>query len=113
MFTIPIRPRRLRLLLAATVAGAALAAPAVARADKLDTDVYVLLYGDVVCSVIDSYPSAGGVAGIIKDITDEGYSAADTAEIINQSVLTDCPRHWPLLVQIGNAARHAQGQRSA
>lgn len=83
------------------------AAPAKAdgNLDSSEAD-YVLMYGeDAICPVIDKYHSMGGVMGVAKVITDDGFTADSAVDIINSSVSTYCPRNWPLLVSIGKAAR--------
>ena len=98
-------------LLMATTAllGAALYYSAPARADghldRSEVD-YVLTYGaGAVCPVIDEYHNAAGVAGVMRAIEQDGFSADSAVDIINTSVAEYCPRNWPLLHAIGNAAR--------
>jgi hypothetical protein len=72
--------------------------------DRSEAD-YVLVYGYAVCAVIDQYPNVGGVLGVAQAIVADGFTQDSAADIINQSVLDDCPRHWPLLQAIGRVAR--------
>ena len=102
-----------RLALAAT-SGAVIAATGLAYASDAHADgylssteaAYVDRYGaGAVCPVIDEYPSAAGVLGVTRGIMEDGFTADNAVDIINASVSTYCPRNWPLLVAIGNAAR--------
>jgi hypothetical protein len=49
--------------------------------------------------------SLSGVMGVANAITKDGFTADSAVDIINASVEDACPRNWPLLVAIGNAAR--------
>lgn len=72
--------------------------------DSSEAD-YVLMYGDgAVCPVIDKY-GAKGVVGVMKGVMNDGFTPDSAVDIINESVQEFCPRNWPLLVAIGNAAR--------
>ena len=77
--------------------------------DRFEAD-YVASYGTAVCEVLDEYPNANGVIGIGRGIISDGFNEQQAADIINAAVYLDCPRHFPLLQAIGNAARAAQGQ---
>lgn len=108
-----MRPAILKAYALGIITGGFLAAGVIAavpaKADGvLDRDEaeYVLLYGeDAVCPVIDKYHSTGGVLGVAKAITKDGFTADSAVDIINASVQEYCPRNWPLLVAIGKAAR--------
>ena len=95
-------------LIAAGVITAGTVAPD-AKADGVLSAVevaYVNAYGPIaVCPTLDNHPSTSGVLGIAEAITDDGFGADDAIDIINASVYEYCPRHWPLLVAIGQAAR--------
>lgn len=109
-----MRPRKARAVnrfLAAVAFGALLAAGsmATARADGYLDDAetaYVLAYGEhAICPTIASYPSTAGVMGVASAIMDEGWAPDSVADIVNAAVGEYCPRFFPLLVAIGNAAR--------
>lgn len=107
-----MRPRVLRTRLALMAVGAvtagAVLGTGVARADGYITPTearYIAVNGHVVCDVLDDYPSEAGVTGIMQAIVSDGFSADSSADIVNASVLENCPRFWVLLVEIGNRAR--------
>lgn len=81
----------------------------IARADGVIDDTeyaYISTWGPVaICPVIDEYPSAAGVVGVMRGIMDDGMTADSAVDIINASVHQYCPRHWSLLQAIGRAAR--------
>jgi hypothetical protein len=112
MPTIYVRPKTLRRRLALVGMGGLLAAavatmPA-ARADGVISDMeaaYIAAYHGAVCGVLDEYPTAAGVVGIMRGIQDDGLSADSAVDVINASVDGFCSRHWPLLVRIGREAR--------
>jgi hypothetical protein len=91
------------------VIGYALYGAADARADGVLTQseqAYGDIYGEsVICSTIDAYPSVGGVMGVTEALIKDGLPGDSAADVLNYSVKTYCPRHWPLLMQIGRAAR--------
>lgn len=97
------------LLAASGLLGAAVYFSAPARADGFLSDRendYVELFGySAVCPTLDEHHSLPGVLGIASAITDDGFATDDAVDIINASVSTYCPRNWPLLVAVGNAAR--------
>lgn len=99
--TLPIRPRRLRRLLALTAFGAILSGTGLgwatdARADA-GTD-YAALNAGRICATLDQFPSITGVAGIGKAIVDEGYlSYYEAGRAIGVSVAVVCPWHQPVL----------------
>lgn len=112
----PRNARRInRALIAAALAALTLAGTGTARADGVLTDAeaaYVITYGaTAICPVIAKYPSVGGVMGVAQGIIDEGWAPDDAVDIINSSVAEYCPRFFPLLVAIGNAARNDQQAR--
>lgn len=76
--------------------------------DRAEAD-YINSYGYAVCAVIDEFPNVNGVLGVARGIMADGFAANSAIDIINESVYEDCPRHWPLLVAIGDAARAANG----
>lgn len=105
-----IHKRTARRLLALIAIGAVLAAggTATARADGiLDTHeaVYVDLYGLAICRIIDAAPTPRGVMVAAQAVMNDGFDAYSAADVVNASVSTLCPSHWPLLVAIGEAAR--------
>lgn len=101
------------LAVATGLAAAALAEPPAAHADGILSDVeavYVLAYGaSAVCPVLSRYPSEGGVAGIRDGIMADGFASDSAIDIINASVSEYCPRHWGLLVAIGDKYRAITG----
>lgn len=111
-----LQPRRAttRLLLTAMAAGAVLAGTGIgyaaqARADGVISDAeyaYIQTYGaGAVCPVIDEFPTGAGVMGVMRGITDDGFTPDAAVDIINASVQTYCPRNQPLLEAVGRAAR--------
>lgn len=111
-----MRPRaakRINRVLAVT-AGLLLAATttATAKADGYLSDAeaaYVHTFGaSAICPTIAAYPSVPGVLGVAQAIIDDGWSPDSAADIVNAAVGQYCPRFWPLLVAIGNAARADQ-----
>lgn len=100
---------------AGLILGAAIYGATPARADGILTDAeyaYVLTWGPTaVCPVLDQFPTANGVFGVVRGITEDGFSPDNAVDIVNESVYDFCPRHWQMLVAIGQAARAAtQGQ---
>jgi hypothetical protein len=97
------------LLATSFLLGAAVYFSAPARADGVVTDTerdYVELFGySAVCPTLDEHHSISGVVGIAAAITEDGFATDDAVDIINASVAQYCPRNWPLLVAVGNAAR--------
>lgn len=116
--TLPMRPRRLRRLLALSLFGAILAGTGVgwatdARADGVISDTeaaYINMYGaGAVCTTISEYPSEPGVYGVLAAIMEDGFTPDSAADIVNASVATYCPRHWSLLQAVGAKARGETG----
>jgi hypothetical protein len=107
----PARARTVNRALVALALGGLLAAGAtgIARADgELDPVevAYVQAYGaSAVCPTIDAYPSEAGVTGVWQAIVEDGFYPDSAVDIINASVAVYCPRHWGLLVRIGQQAR--------
>ena len=101
------------LMAASTLLGGAVYFASPARADGYispDEADYIELYGQgAVCPVIDRYHSIPGVMGVTAGIVKDGFSEDSAVDIINASVDIYCPRNWPLLVAIGNAARAETG----
>jgi hypothetical protein len=50
--------------------------------------------------------------GVGEAIVDRGFSVDSAVDIVNASVWLYCPRNWPLLSAIGEAAR-ADGTATA
>ena len=69
------------------------------EADYVDT--YAV---SAICPMIDRYDT-DGVLGAANGITQDGFAADSAVDIINAAVWVHCPRNWPLLVAIGDAAR--------
>lgn len=110
--SVPIISARSALGLAAVgalAAAAQLATAEPASADGIISDTeyaYVTTWGPTaVCPTIDAYPTKAGVFGVMAGIMDDGFAADAAVDIINESVSTYCPRHWALLVRIGDEAR--------
>ncbi|MEH3142482.1 MAG: DUF732 domain-containing protein [Mycobacterium kyogaense] len=81
-----------RLLLACVATGGVLVgSTGVARADWLDD--YVVENAAIVCSVLDSYPSVGGVEGVVLGLMDDGLAPASAGEVLARSVIGWCPEH--------------------
>lgn len=113
-----MRPRRLRRRLALTafgivLAGACLGYATDARADGVLSNVewaYVQAYGAAaVCPTIDLFPTEAGVMGVMAGIAEDGFTGDSAVDIINESVSSYCPRHWPLLQAIGAKYRGETG----
>lgn len=94
-------------LIAASIIGPGVNAPE-ARADGILTSVeaaYVEAAGPTaICPVLDMYPTTSGVLGVVDGIGADGFTLDNAVDIINAAVWEYCPRHWPLLVSIGQAA---------
>lgn len=88
--------------------GAALYFSSPAKADGYLSDVeadYVDTYGNgAICPFIDLHDTDGVVAAV-ETIVDDGFALTDAVDVVNASVWLHCPRNWPLLVAMGNAAR--------
>ena len=97
------------LMLTSAFLGAAMYFSSPAQADGQLDDAeadFVATYGEgAVCPTIDEYHSTSGVMGVGEAIIDRGFSVESAVDIINASVWLYCPRNWPLLSAIGNAAR--------
>jgi hypothetical protein len=90
------------------------AAPAQADGELDDAESdFVVTYGEgAICATIDEYHSTSGVMGVGEAIVDRGFSVDSAVDIVNASVWLYCPRNWPLLSAIGEAAR-ADGTATA
>lgn len=89
------------LLMALMVAFGAILFAASAKADP-DSDVYAYSaeYGGAVCSVLDDYPSVGGMLGVGQAIVEHGHlTEYQAGEVIALSVTEICPRHMGLLAR--------------
>lgn len=87
-----------------------LAGPAKADGYIDDTEAdYISVYAGAICTAIDSRHTTAGVLRIGEVIVADGFAPDSAVDIINGSVQTECPRNWPLLVSIGNAARAEVG----
>lgn len=99
--TLPIRPRRLRRLLALTAFGAILSATGIGWATDARADVgtdYAADNAVAICKTLDAYPSIGGIMGIGQAIVNEGYlSFFDAGRAIGVSIAVVCPWHQPLM----------------
>jgi hypothetical protein len=97
------------LMACSALLGAAVYFSTPARADGfLDDDeaAYVDLFGRrAVCPTLDQYHSTSGVLGVTEVIVGDGFTPDNAIDIVNASVWLYCPRNWPLLVAVGDAAR--------
>lgn len=62
-------------------------------------------YWSVYCNVLDQYPSEAGAMADASSIMDDGFTPESAARVLNYTVYNYCPRHWQLLVNIGNKYR--------
>lgn len=96
------------LMATSALLGAAVYFSAPANADGFLNDAeadYVDTYGKgAICPFIDQN-DADGVVAVVETIADDGYAISDAVDIVNASVWLYCPRNWPLLVAMGDAAR--------
>lgn len=100
--TIPLRPNKVRRLLACVGAGGVLAATGIgwgigeARADA-GYD-YATHNAAAICLTLDKYPSFAGIEGVAQAIVNEGLlSFWDAGRAIRVSVDNVCPVHDGLL----------------
>jgi hypothetical protein len=117
--TVAMRPNKVRRILAVTAVGGVLVATGVglgigeAHADGVISDTeyaYINTYGaGAVCPTIDEFPTEAGVMGVMAGIAEDGFTGDSAVDIINESVSSYCPRHWPLLQAIGAKARGETG----
>jgi len=92
--------------------GAAVYYSAPAAADGyLDSDEerYVYRWGRDICNYIAGEPTLGGLMDVSEIIVGDGYRPDDAVDIMNASVVTECPQYWPLLVAVGRVARGETG----
>jgi hypothetical protein len=84
--------------------------PGLARADDPMSDAewaYAQAFGKAaICATLNDYPTEAGVYGIASGISEDGFTPEAVAHIVNYSVETWCPQHWPLLQRMGRRARH-------
>lgn len=73
-----------------------LAGPARADTDRLVV-AYASVFGGVVCSTLDEYPSKAGVLGVGNAIIEDGLTAYQAGQVIALSVMDICPRHSDLM----------------
>lgn len=84
-----------------TAGGILLATPAKADAAS---EAYAVVYGPIVCDVLDDYPSFSGILGIGKAIADDGLSFTQAGEVIAIAVTELCPRHLRLVWEFAETA---------
>jgi hypothetical protein len=54
-----------------------------------------------VCMVLDDYPNASGVIGILRAlIDDEGYSPYDAGAVMGRAVRDVCPEYTSLVIRV-------------
>jgi len=73
-----------------------LAGPARADTDRVVV-AYASVFGGVVCSTLDDYPSKAGVLGVGNAIIEDGLTAYQAGQVIALSVMDICPRHSDLM----------------
>jgi hypothetical protein len=80
-----------------------MAPQASAAPDGLDVSDEVLDYasdrGQIVCRVLDEYPSVSGLIGVMQGISEDGFSYFEAGQVTALSVYSFCPRHSDLLEQ--------------
>lgn len=100
------------LLGCSALIGAAVYYAAPAAADgylDADEESYVRSWSGHICQAITYEPTLGGLVSVAQVIYSDGYRPDDAVDIINASVATECPQHWPLLVAVGRVARGEMG----
>lgn len=50
-----------------------------------------------ICSELDSHPNDAGVTNVVMEIFSQGYSSKAGAELIVNTVVSQCPEYIPLL----------------
>lgn len=83
----------------AVIVGAGLGYSPVAQASPTDVDAYAQDNAYVVCEVLDTYPSMGGIKGVSQAIVGKGLTAYESGEVIAISIINYCPRHTALMNQ--------------
>ncbi|MEW2483607.1 hypothetical protein AB0876_28875 [Mycobacterium sp. NPDC049093] len=98
-------------LLIASLALIPLLNPPHAKADGYLTPgetLYVNDYGWIICDTIATYPTTGGVYGVVQGVANTGHFALDDAvDVVNATVSSQCSQWWPLLQLAGQQARNA------
>lgn len=56
-----------------------------------------------VCTVLDDYPTISGVLGVLRGLTDEGYTAREAGWIVGRAVRDVCPEHMNLALRFAQA----------
>lgn len=96
-----MRPRVLRRRLALAFFGCLLAGSMVgfaARANAEPYEDYAAINAGPICATLDSYPTVGGVVGVVQGvIEDSGLSPYDAGRAIGVAVSVWCPRNLPVL----------------
>lgn len=65
--------------------------------------VYAAKNADVVCEVIQDYPSIQGVTGVVSGVMEDGnFTAFEAGQVVGLSVSASCPEMWPLLQRFIN-----------
>lgn len=100
------------LLMALMAALGVVVFAASARADGVlqpDEEVYAIAWAPDICNVIDNRPNLRGVINVAQMVIADGWRPDEAVDIVNASVASTCPEHWPLLVAVGRAARGENG----
>ena len=75
---------------------------------KADPDsmvyAYAAVFGEAVCSTLDSYPSYGGIYGIADSIAEDGLTYHQAGQVIAISVAEICPQHLALVKSFAASA---------
>ena len=71
---------------------------------------YAIENGDVACSVLDEYPSVGGLIGLMQGIAEHGnMTPYEAGQVAGLAVYEYCPRYIPLLDRFTGMYAHSGG----
>lgn len=87
------------MLIAAAILSGLITAPD-AKADSYDR---------LICSVLDEYPTPGGVYGVGLGLIDQGYTAYAAGQKIAAAVTSTCPEHLPEVLAFTRQAGAGKG----
>lgn len=82
----------IRYLFWGALAGAAIAAPAIAKADPADVPY-------AICGALASDPSIDNLFRVLEQVKAGGLTQQETSDVVVDSVMRVCPRYYPLLQQ--------------